>query len=213
MARVSAVCVVHHLLPEPGNPDGTTAIDKRPVLGPVLVGPTGLAGDDQRDNAHHGGEEFAVYLYADEDAEFWADALGRAVPPGLFGENLRSRGLAVGDLVIGSRLSVGDSGSVMEVTAPRNPCATFARRMGAPHWVRRFTEARRPGAYLRVITPGSLATGDAIDVLSIPGHGATVADLMTPAVPAAARALSAAAAAGQVQVGPRMRAGIERAVR
>jgi MOSC domain-containing protein YiiM len=210
VAVLTAVCVMHDLLPEPGNPDGVTAIDKRPVVGPVHIDELGLVGDQQRDRAHHGGAEFAVYLYADEDAAFWADRLGRAIPPGLFGENLRSAGLDVSGLVIGTRLRLGEVVE-LEVTSPRNPCQTFARRMGEPRWVRRFTEERRPGAYLRVVTPGSVTAGDSIAVVSVPAHGARVSDLMAPAVPQAARALVAAAAAGELALGPRMLAGATRA--
>jgi MOSC domain-containing protein YiiM len=210
VAHVTAVCVLHTLLPEPGSPDGLTAIDKRAVADRVLVGPWGLAGDQQRDTAHHGGEEYAVYLYADEDADRWAAELDREIPPGLFGENVRTSGLDVCGLVIGTTLRLGRSGPVVRVTSPRNPCATFARRMGEPRWVRRFTEARAPGAYVRVLAPGTLTAGDPIEVRAVPGHGITVADVMRPARPGAAAALLAAAAAGLVELGPRMRSDAER---
>ena len=102
---------------------------------------------------------------------------------------------------------------LVEVTSPRNPCATFARRMGEPHWVRRFTEGRMPGAYVRVVTPGTVGAGDAIEVVSVPEHGITVADLMSPARPGAAAVLLAAERAGQVSLGERMRADATREVR
>ena len=209
MAHVTAVCVLHTLLPEPGNPDGLTAIDKRAVVGPVHVSDLGLTGDQQRDRKHHGGQEYAVYLYADEDAERWAEQLGRDVPPGLFGENVRTAGLVVSGLVIGSRLRVG-SMLELEVTSPRNPCGTFARRMGEPHWVRRFAAARAPGAYARVLREGAIRAGDAVEVVATPDHGVTVADLMAPARPGRAAALLAAAAAGEIDLGPRMRSDAER---
>ncbi len=76
---VDAVCVVHQLTPDPGSV-GTTAIDKRPVEGPVRVRALGLHGDVQTDRAHHGGPEKAVYAYAAADAAWWAEALGRDLP-------------------------------------------------------------------------------------------------------------------------------------
>ncbi len=206
MVHVSAVCVVHTLLPEPANPDGLTAIDKRAVNGPVEVGTLGLAGDSQKDTAHHGGQEYAVYLFADEDVAWWSAELGREIPPGMFGENLRTSGLVVSDLVIGARYRIGVSGLEVEVTSPRNPCATFARRMQEPHWVKRFVQQRAPGAYVRVLTPGTVQAGDGILELMVPEHGITVADLMRPARPGTAAALLAASDAGQVALGERMRA-------
>lgn len=210
VAHVTAVCVVHTLRPESGNPDGLTAIDKRAVAGRLDVGPLGVDGDQQRDTAHHGGAEYAVYLYADEDAQRWGSQLGREIPPGLFGENVRTTGLDVSGLVIGSSVRIGPSGLVVEVTSPRNPCATFARRMGEPHWVRRFAEARAPGAYVRVLAPGTIGAGDPVEVISVPAHGITVSDLMKPARPGAAAALLAAERGGGVELGPRMRSDAER---
>jgi MOSC domain-containing protein YiiM len=41
---------------------------------------------------------------------------------------------------------------------------------------RRFTEALRPGAYLRIVAEGDVGAGDAIRVLHKPDHDLTVRD-------------------------------------
>lgn len=171
--EVLAVCRVHALLPDDG-PVGVTAIDKRPVEGPVRVRRLGLHADLQADRANHGGEDQAVYAYGQDDAEWWAEQLGYAVVPGLFGENLRVRGVPVTAAVVGERWAVGTA--LLEVTQPRTPCSTFARRLGEQGWVKRFTTANRTGAYLRVLKPGELRTGDAVNVCYRPEHGVTLAD-------------------------------------
>ena len=76
--------------------------------------------------------------------------------------------------------------------------------------MRRFGERRAPGAYVRVVEPGSVGCGDAIESLSIPAHGITVADLATPALPGAAATLLAAHDAGEIVLGPRMHRGAVR---
>jgi MOSC domain-containing protein YiiM len=212
--RVTAVCVVHGLLPDPGNDPAVTAIDKRPVTGPVEVGPLGLAGDTQCDTANHGGPHQAVYAYADEDAGWWAGELGREIPPGQFGENLRIAGIDVNGAEIGERWRIGAGAAavVVEVTSPRVPCTTFQRRMDEPHWVKRFTERGCPGAYLRVVVPGRVAAGDPVTVESRPGHGVTVRDAFPRPGGAAARALLDAAGAGVVDLQPELREYAERAV-
>jgi MOSC domain-containing protein YiiM len=204
MAHISAVCVLHTLHPEPTNPDGTTAIDKRAVVGPVLLGSLGLAGDRQADPRHHGGADQAVYLYADEDADWWATELGRDIPPGLFGENLRTSGIDLSGTRIGQRLLVGGS-VVLEVTAPRTPCATFARRMDEEHWVKRFTDRRAPGAYARVVEPGVISAGDEVVALANPAHEVTVSALLPPVEPGAFARLLEAERAGAVELSERVR--------
>lgn len=175
MPLVTAVCRVEQLLRDSGT-IGITAIDKRPVDGPVRVRPLGLHADVQADRKHHGGEDQAVYVYADEDAAFFAEQLDRPIPPGLFGENLRTTGVDVTGLVIGERLRVGDT-LELEVTIPRIPCGTFARRMKVDKWVKRFAEEGRPGAYLRVRKSGSVAAGDAVTMLERPEHGVTIGQM------------------------------------
>lgn len=180
MASILAVCVVHALRPDPGSV-GVTAIDKRPVDGPVRVGTYGLRGDVQADRRDHGGEARAVYAYGQDDVEHWERELGRELPAGWFGENLRVVGLDPNASRIGERWRVGER-LVLEVTSPRVPCATFARWVGGEHergWVRRFRDAGRVGAYLRVVERGQVAAGDPVVVeREAPADAPTVRDVL-----------------------------------
>ncbi|GAA1015799.1 MOSC domain-containing protein [Nocardiopsis tropica] len=176
MQQVLAVCVVaqeHHL--DPRKPEQRTAIDKRPAEGPVEVGPLGPLTDHVCDPKHHGGEEQAVYAYSQHEADRWAQELGRELPLGWFGENLRVDGPTT-DLVVGTRLRVG-AVLELEATIPRTPCRTFALWSKEDGWLKRFTERGDTGAYFRVLTPGPVAAGDPVAVVHVPEHGATLRDL------------------------------------
>ncbi len=143
-ARVTAVCVVHQVLPDPGGEVGVTAIDKRPVDGAVLVSPSRFGEDRCLDVKHHGGPDQVVYAYADEDAAFWAGELGREVAPGLFGENLRTSGLDVNGAEIGERWRFGDPVSV--VHRPGHGVSVRESFLGAdPGPMRRLIEAGDSG--------------------------------------------------------------------
>jgi MOSC domain-containing protein YiiM len=163
---------------------GETGIDKRPAAGPVAVaapgprgtGGSGLAGDAISDRRHHGGDDQAVYAYAREDLDAWAAELGRSLTNGVFGENLTTAGVDVTGALVGERWRVG-SGVVLAVSSPRVPCRTFAGWLGEPAWVKRFTTAGVPGAYLRVIEPGVVEAGDDIEVVHRPDHEVTVSFL------------------------------------
>ncbi|MFE6501733.1 MOSC domain-containing protein [Kitasatospora sp. NPDC057738] len=169
--------------PNPWKKDlGLTGIDKRPVDGPVAVaapGPRGtgaiaLAGDRVYDLKHHGGDDQAVYAYAREDLDGWQTELGRELANGSFGENLTTTGLDVNDALIGERWRIGPD-IVLEVSCARIPCGTFQGWLAREGWIRRFTEAALPGAYLRVVAPGELRAGDAVEVVHRPDHDVTVA--------------------------------------
>ncbi|MGH3471132.1 MAG: MOSC domain-containing protein [Nocardioidaceae bacterium] len=153
-----------------------TAIDKRPVDGPVEVTTLGLAGDRQVSSAH-GGPDKAVYAYSDEDARWWAGQLDWEVPPGLFGENLRTRGVEVSRAVVGERWQVGSA--PLEVRMPRTPCENLSLRLGIERFHLRFNSTGRVGALLRVLQPGVVRAGDEITVVERAGHGVRVCDLAT----------------------------------
>ncbi|ADB31464.1 MOSC domain containing protein [Kribbella flavida DSM 17836] len=172
--RVLTVNVVKELIPGPKE-SGWTAIDKRPQAGRVPVGELGLRGDRQCDTANHGGPDQAVYAYAEEDALWWSEQLGREIPTGLFGENLRTAGVDLTGALIGEVWRIGDGDDAVElmVRAPRIPCITFQYRMGIARWVKRFHEAGRPGVYCKVLKPGAIGAGDPITVVSRPDHEVT----------------------------------------
>jgi MOSC domain-containing protein YiiM len=47
--------------------------------------------------------------------------------------------------------------------------------VGEKGWLKIFTQVARPGAYFRVVTPGSVGAGDPITVVRRPKHEVTVA--------------------------------------
>ena len=104
--RLTAVCAVHQLLPDAGT-IGITATDKRPVTGPVKVGPYGVYADVQADRKHHGGLDKALHAYSEADAGYWSAELGRPTPPGWLGENLRVEGLDVNASLVGEQWRIG----------------------------------------------------------------------------------------------------------
>jgi MOSC domain-containing protein YiiM len=175
--------------PEPMTIGGrtiSTGIRKSPV-GRGYAGPLGLAGDAVVDQESHGGLDQALYLYSSEDYAWWGGELGSTPDPGTFGENLTLSSFGPGEVQIGDRFRVGQA--LVEVTAPRIPCSTFATRMGQPDWVKRFAAARRPGFYVRVLEPGEVAEGDPVERLAGANGHPSVVELMDvwydPAPPAA----------------------------
>lgn len=160
---------------------GVTGIGKQPADGPVRVtdpgpkgtGGSGVAGDAVCDLRHHGGSDQAVYAVAREDLDAWERSLGRPLANGAFGENLTTAGLDVSGARIGERWRIGPD-LVLEVTSGRIPCRTFAGHLGEKRWVKRFTEAAAPGAYLRVIEPGEIRAGDPVEIVHRPDHDITV---------------------------------------
>ena len=157
-----------------------TAIDKRPVQsidvrdpGPKKGGlGSGVVGDEVVTRRHHGGSRQAVYAVAREELDWWGSELDRDLHDGQFGENLTTVGVDVDGAVLGERWRIGSA--LLEVAGPRVPCATFAAWMGERGWVRRFAARGRTGAYLAVVEPGTITTGDAVEVLGSPAHGITV---------------------------------------
>ena len=162
--------------PVPGlkRPSG---IRKRPVdvievrdPGPKRGGlGSGVVGDAIISRKHHGGTTQAVYAVAREELDWWGDHLGRELSDGMFGENLTTTELEVDTAEVGELWRVG--GTLLEVCGPRIPCATFAKHMAERAWVRRFAERGLTGAYLAVREPGTITTGDPVEVVHRPGHG------------------------------------------
>ena len=164
-----------------GAKETPTGIYKTPVSGPVHVsapgpkgvGGSGLTGDQVCDRKNHGGDDQAVYAYAREDLDWWERELGRELPGGLFGENLTTRGLDLTGALVGERWRIGER-LLLEAACPRIPCTVFAEKLGEPRWIRRFTERGATGAYLRVLEPGPVRSGDQVTVVHRPEHRVTL---------------------------------------
>jgi MOSC domain-containing protein YiiM len=150
----------------------TTAIWKYPVAGRLGLSGVNIDGDDQADRRVHGGPTKAVYAYAAEDYAWWGAALGAALEPGTFGDNLTITGVDLAGCVVGERWQIGSA--VLRVTEPRIPCFKLGLRMGDAGFVTQFAEAARPGAYLAIDTAGEIGAGDPIELVHRPDHQVTI---------------------------------------
>lgn len=156
--------------PVPLPPEGQlSAIVKHPVTGPVRVGPTGLAGDEQGDKRVHGGPEKAIHVYAPENYARLAGArpgLAGTLVPGVLGENLSADHLTEAEVCLGDVYRIGTVR--LQVSQPRRPCWKIDNRLDSPGLNRVLVELGCPGWYARVLTAGELAAGDEIDLLDRP---------------------------------------------
>ncbi|MHA3021510.1 MOSC domain-containing protein [Mycobacterium sp. BMJ-28] len=179
------VLTVNIAEPQTSPDDGRllTGIDKRPTAAEIEVrspGPmqgglgSGLVGDLIGNDAFHGGDDQAVYAYAREDLDVWQTRIDRDITNGAFGENLTTTGVDVTNAVVGERWRIGTGGLLLEVSRPRIPCRTFALWLEIQGWIKTFTSTAVPGAYLRVLAPGTVRAGDRIEVVERPAHDITV---------------------------------------
>ena len=150
-----------------------TAIAKTPVQGRVDVHPLGLAGDEQADLSVHGGLAQAIYAYPSEHFPFWRTVRAQArvtlwdeaLAPGTMGENLTLAGLLENQVWVGDVLRFPQC--ALGVSAPRQPCYKFNAAMGFPQAAKLMAQSGYCGFYLAVREPGSIAAGEAFEL--VPG--------------------------------------------
>ena len=152
-----------------------SAIWKSPASGRIAARGINLDGDQQADRKAHGGPDKAIYAYAVEDMRWWEQRIGRSLAYGEFGENLTTEGIDVNNALVGERWQIGTT--VLEVSEPRIPCWRLGIRMNDELFPRRFTEAMRPGPYLRIVVEGDVGAGDEIRLVERPDHNLTILDV------------------------------------
>jgi MOSC domain-containing protein YiiM len=158
-----------------GNEIETTGIYKIPTQEGVQIAHLGIKEDFICSTQHHGGPDQAIYVYGLPDYDWWSAELGQKLGPGTFGDNLTVSELESSRFNIGDRLHVGTV--ILEVTAPRIPCATLAARMGDPQFVKKYRRAERPGLYCRVIQEGLVQAGDEVRIEHFAGEIVTTLEI------------------------------------
>ena len=146
---------------QPGAKPWRSAIWKQPVLVPLELGIEGLAGDQQANRRVHGGPDKAICVYSADHIAWWREELGTDEwGPGAVGENFTVTGQTEADVCLGDVYEVGDA--LVEVSQPRSPCQTLARRWARPDLPKRVVRSGRSGWYLRVRRTGQVAPGAAL---------------------------------------------------
>jgi len=151
-----------------------SAIWKQPVLVPLDLGVLGLAGDEQANRRVHGGPDKAVCVYSIHHAPWWRETLG--VPEwgaGAVGENFTVTGQTETSVCLGDIYEVGSA--LVQVSQPRSPCRTLARRWERTDLPKRVVQSGRSGWYLRVLREGRVETGMALMLVERPFPDWTIA--------------------------------------
>jgi len=145
----------------------TTGIFKQPIDGPVRLGWTNLAGDQQADLKVHGGPDKAVCVYSAAHYTYWRETLQIAdFSFGAFGENFTVDGLDESNVCIGDTFRIGDT--VVEVSQPRQPCWKLARRWQLKDLAVQVQQTGLTGWYFRVMQEGTVAAGMPIQLENSP---------------------------------------------
>ena len=145
-----------------------TGIFKKPMQARVVVTALGLAGDVVCDSNHHGGPDQAVYVYFQEDYDWWFEKTGEVWEAGTFGENLTISSQKPLEICIGDTLKFPDL--ELQASAPRIPCMTLSARMKIPGFIKQFFDSERPGFYCRVTRAGSIQSGEVCELEHYPGE-------------------------------------------
>lgn len=155
-----------------------TAIYKRPLSGPVDITVNGIT-DDEHAYEPHRSPDKALLHYCTNHYEEWKKELPELThlfKPGAFGENLFNQEVSERTLCIGDRIAIGDL--IVEVSEPRAPCYKLNHRFETKNMAKRAQTLLRTGWLYRIITPGTVQSGDLIRLISRPCPDWTVARVM-----------------------------------
>lgn len=150
-----------------------TAFAKEPVTSSVHLGALGFAGDDVANHKYHGGPEKAVCCYPLAHYEYWDRLAGRPLARPIFGENLTLTDCTEETVLIGEIYQLG--GAVVQVCQPRVPCDTLIKRHQWQEILKEATRTGFTGFYLRVLTEGAVAPGDAMTLRERPADSLSIA--------------------------------------
>ena len=146
-----------------------SGIAKQPLSGAVVIGERGIASDVQVNRKYHGFPAMALHQFPFEHHAWLIDTFGPLTPlgqPGGMGENLSASGLMEETVFIGDRFRLGSA--LIEVTQPRQPCATIEQHLQTKGVVKAMVAAARSGWFYRVIETGTAEAGDTLQLVERP---------------------------------------------
>lgn len=152
-----------------------TGIFKEPTNEPIYLDKEEVRGDEISNRQVHGGEFKACYLFSADNYPHW-----KSLYPhldwayGMLGENVTVQGLNETSLHVGDIYKVG--GALIQITQPREPCTTFAAKMGSQDILQQFVAHGRPGSYCRVLEEGYVEVGQTIELVQKASHSVSIAD-------------------------------------
>ena len=157
-----------------------SAIDKHVAGNSLWCSFSGLEGDEQSDQRHHGGPDRALHYYPADHYPWWHNwqaALGLAAPrtpwqPAAFGENLSGLGLTEVEACIGDVYRLGEA--LIQISQPRSPCFKLNQRFGYGQMSQVMQLNGRCGWLLRVLEEGTVAPQETMELVDRPYPALTV---------------------------------------
>ncbi|GGI40799.1 MOSC domain-containing protein [Mammaliicoccus stepanovicii] len=140
-----------------------TAIFKKPFKDSMFLSEVGFI-EDEQEYKGHGGPEKALCFYSKDNYEYWNDIIHLLPPYAIFGENLTVSGLDEQSLHIGDTYQLGEA--IIQVSCPRQPCATIAQRYDIKDLVKRMADSCKTGCYFRVLEEGIVSQDDNLILIS-----------------------------------------------
>jgi MOSC domain-containing protein YiiM len=149
-----------------------TGICKHPTDRPVDLRKIGFVGDGVANLRYHGGEDKAVCVYGTNHYHYWEEVMGIQLPPAPFGENLSVSDFHEDGVCIGDVYQIGTA--LVQVSQPRQPCATLAKRYGRRDMLKLVADSGRTGCYFRVAEEGTVKRGDHLILMERDSHNIPV---------------------------------------
>jgi MOSC domain-containing protein YiiM len=154
-----------------------SSIFRKSVVGPVELGPRGIAGDQVADTVNHGRPSQAVCVHPIEHYGYWNEQFNledgdQRLGPGSVGENWTILGGNESTVCVGDTYSIGSS--EVQVSGPRGPCWKQERKLKLPGFLKRTIESLRTGFYVQVTQCGTVRAGDRWNLKSRPNPWLTV---------------------------------------
>lgn len=152
-----------------------TGIFKEPTNTPIYLDKEEVKGDEISNRQVHGGEFKACYLFSAGNYSHWKNLYPDLNwDYGMLGENLTVEGLDESQLYVGDIYKVGDA--IIQITQPREPCTTFAAKMGSAEIMPQFIAHGKPGTYVRVLQKGYVTVGDIMELVEKAENSISIAD-------------------------------------